>query len=136
MSDFTGKKYRDITENDYSYEDLVDSLGYDVLVMGEDGDYQGDLYFLLRDENKFALLIFGCGSCSGCDELEANRSSDVDAQVRNFTAVRDDFGRNLVWLNSSEMIDRLSAETSKLQWYGHMKGFGAFRSQAMALLTE
>lgn len=37
----------------------------------DDNDYQGDSRLLFRDGNRIGVMIFGWGSCSGCDALQA-----------------------------------------------------------------
>jgi hypothetical protein len=54
-----------------SYDDLIDSLDVRVVLRVDDNDYQGDTRMLLTDGQRFGILIFGWGSCSGCDAFEA-----------------------------------------------------------------
>lgn len=54
-----------------SYEEIVNSWGYEVLEFETFGQYQGDHLALLRDGDRLGLIVFGYGSCSGCDELQA-----------------------------------------------------------------
>jgi len=35
------------------------------------GSYQGDIVFRVEDKGRVGYLVWGYGSCSGCDELEA-----------------------------------------------------------------
>jgi len=37
----------------------------------DDDDYQGDSRLLFKDGERYGYLIFGWGSCSGCDALQA-----------------------------------------------------------------
>ena len=53
------------------YQPMTDSFGK-VLVQVDDRDYQGDTRVLLEGvDGRPGLLIFGWGSCSGCDALQA-----------------------------------------------------------------
>jgi hypothetical protein len=52
------------------YDELIKSFGYEY-VSEEFGDYQGDIAVVFREGNRKGYLIFGYGSCSGCDALEA-----------------------------------------------------------------
>lgn len=56
-----------------SYQPMIDSFG-SVLVQVSDHDYQGDTRVLLEDSGLIGLIIFGWGSCSGCDALQACQS--------------------------------------------------------------
>lgn len=45
------------------------------------GSYQGDLVFRVEDEDgRLGYLVWGYGSCSGCDELEAVYGDEVAEQ--------------------------------------------------------
>lgn len=52
-----------------NYSPIVDSFG-EVLVRVDDEDYEGDSFVLLKKDGLYGLLIFGWGSCSGCDALQ------------------------------------------------------------------
>lgn len=54
----------------YSYWPMIDSFGKE-LVHVDDENYQGDTRVLLERGGNIGLLIFGWGSCSGCDALQA-----------------------------------------------------------------
>ncbi len=66
-----------------SYSPLLDSLGYETILRVDDRDYQGDSRLIFKDGDRRGLLIFGWGSCSGCDALQACDSmKDID-DLRN-----------------------------------------------------
>lgn len=52
-----------------NYQPIIDSFGK-VLLQVDDNDYQGDSRILYRIGNRYGYLIFGWGSCSGCDALQ------------------------------------------------------------------
>lgn len=56
-----------------NYQPLLDSIGT-IWLQVDDHDYQGDSRLLYRDGDRVGLLIFGWGSCSGCDALQGCRS--------------------------------------------------------------
>lgn len=61
------------------YVPMLESMGA-VLLQVDDDDYQGDSRVLYRDGERVGLLIFGWGSCSGCDALQAcSTYGEVDA---------------------------------------------------------
>lgn len=68
------KDMKEIYEEDrwgwYDYTPMIKSFAEKVLVQVEDDDYQGDTRVLLQDNNRIGHLIFGWGSCSGCDALQ------------------------------------------------------------------
>lgn len=74
----------------YDYGPLIEGFGYEVAVRVDDEDYQGDTRILYRDGGKYGVLIFGWGSCSGCDALQACSSlSEVEElQQELHTAIK------------------------------------------------
>ena len=53
------------------YAPLVSAIGA-ILVESTDNDYRGYSRFLLRGEDgRVGVMLFGWGSCSGCDALQA-----------------------------------------------------------------
>lgn len=58
-------------DEDADYETLIESLGHTILVSVADNEYQGDTRTILINPNgRIGFLIFGWGSCSGCDALQ------------------------------------------------------------------
>lgn len=56
---------------DASYEELVGLMCDEVLLQVDDDGYHGDSRLLIRKGSQIGLLIFGWGSCSGCDALQS-----------------------------------------------------------------
>ena len=52
------------------YQPMLDAFG-NIAVQVDDDDYQGDSRVLYDENGEIGLLIFGWGSCSGCDALQA-----------------------------------------------------------------
>lgn len=53
----------------YGYQPLLNSFGK-IVIQIEDNDWQGDSRILYKDgRKKIGFLMFGWGSCSGCDEF-------------------------------------------------------------------
>ena len=69
----------------YDYNPLVISMGVEVVIQESDNDYQGDTYMLAYDPEqcKYGILVFGWGSCSGCDALQACDSWDEVEKLRD-----------------------------------------------------
>lgn len=53
-----------------TYKELIKSMGVDIVVQIDEGDYQGDTLLCVTTNNQFGILYFGWGSCSGCDWLQ------------------------------------------------------------------
>ena len=55
----------------YDYQSIVEAFGK-VIIQKDDDGYQGDTYVVYQfEDGKYGVLIFGWGSCSGCDALQA-----------------------------------------------------------------
>jgi hypothetical protein len=52
------------------YQPMLDAFGK-IAIQVDDHDYQGDSRLLYDENGKIGFLIFGWGSCSGCDALQA-----------------------------------------------------------------
>jgi hypothetical protein len=64
------------------YLPLLQSFG-PIIIKVDDDDYQGDSRVLYKGyDDKFGVLVFGFGSCSGCDALQACDSYDDLEQLR------------------------------------------------------
>lgn len=114
----------------YSYQPIVDSFGK-VLVQVESQGYQGDTYAVIEKGKQFGLLVFGWGSCSGCDALQGCGSyAEVDTLIENLEA-------GIVWRGSlpalfSYMIDS-DRDTS---FYYHTEEWLPFLEKTFALVVE
>lgn len=120
-------------ESHYSVADyglFISAFGYEVEHTFFENNYQGDAYAIVRNGEQIGLLIFGFGSCSGCDELQAcstwgdlyNLAQKLDGNIKWFDTY-DDMKRYIVSGNAkneywyyiddefvSEMIDYLEAK--------------------------
>lgn len=104
---------KEIAEGSYwSYQDLVDSMEVNVLLEEHDNDYQGDSYYLLKKGREYGILIFGWGSCSGCDELEACYGDRKGA-----TRLRDDLWSSIVWMSKPDMRKYVNEKDWSLDYY-------------------
>lgn len=115
------------------YDPLILSLGHEVCVQVDDSDYQGDTRLLLYDpvEDRYGLLIFGWGSCSGCDSLQACSNFDEVAELWEhlFTSI--------IWKNSAgEMLHFLCFRDWELQYAWHASETRSFIAQATDYLLE
>lgn len=85
-----------VQQDYYSYDTLIESFEYEVLLEKEDADWQGDSYYLLRDGTRYGFLTFGWGSCSGCDALRG-----CDENLEEVTALRDRLYESIQWFDSA-----------------------------------
>ncbi len=106
---------------DYSYfgdyQPMLDSFG-EILIQEDDDDYQGDSYVLYKDGSRYGLLIFGWGSCSGCDALQACNS------IKEVQELMDSLYSDIEWfedLPSLQVALRLR-DLEGQYWYHTHKG--------------
>lgn len=104
---------KELSRDDYwSYDELVDSMEVKVLLMEEDQDYQGESYYLLKKGREYGILIFGWGSCSGCDALEACYGNREEA-----TKLRDDLWSSISWKSKPDMRKYVNEKDWSLDYY-------------------
>ena len=112
----------------FSYGDLLDSFEVQVLLNVEDNDYQGDTRVLMRDGARYGLVVFGWGSCSGCDALEA-----VNGDVAETTELRDELWSSVHWEDSAaEMLAYVDGKDWSLD-FSYRKETADFLAQAYGL---
>jgi hypothetical protein len=104
-----------------SYGDLIDSMETSVLVEKHDNDYQGDSYYLMKKGRLYGILIFGWGSCGGCDALEAAHGNRAE-----ITQLRDDLWESIVWMTKPEIRKYVNDKDIKLEWWGYSSEGPAF----------
>lgn len=76
---------------DGEYEDLISSMDLEHIVHQKFGTYQGDAVSIVKKGRAYGLLIFGYGSCSGCDALEAC------SKIEDVIELRDNLYREIHW---------------------------------------
>lgn len=89
----------------YDYQPMVEEFGQ-IIVQGQNRDYQGDTWILYRKGGKYGYLCFGWGSCSGCDALQScNTIEDVQDLMDSLYVSIKWFGSRieaLSWFNSHD----------------------------------
>ena len=94
------------------YQPMLDSMGYEILCQQEIGSWQGDTLALMRDGLRYGFLVFGWGSCSGCDSLQACST------LHEVHELRQQIHDQIVWKdNASEMLSFLQNRDWESQWY-------------------
>lgn len=99
------------------YLTLINSTGVEVLHSEMFGSYQGDYFMIVKENGKWGLLVFGYGSCSGCDALEACSTYE------DLNRVRISLYNNIFWADSSrELFKALMTKDWKRFWFGNEEG--------------
>jgi hypothetical protein len=111
------KKAHELYDCNYpaDYDPIIESFG-EVLIKVDDDDYQGDSRVLLKDGDKYGVLIFGFGSCSGCDRLQAcSNYNEIDELIQ-------DMHNDIHWFNSLDECKKWAEERDwELQHSWHCK---------------
>lgn len=119
----------------WSYDGMVSAFGQGVLVAVDDDDYQGDSYRLIADGDepgqKYGLLIFGWGSCSGCDALEACCS------VKDLQDLADTLQDSIKWFSNKESLRQYMQEHDwEGDWSWHKEECREFRRLVQEFLDS
>lgn len=117
------------TQGDYT--PIVEHLGK-VACRLDANDYQGDSYVFYKEENKYGVMIFGWGSCSGCDALQACDSvEELDSLIEQMTG-------DVRWFNTAkELYDWLNDDNyQQTQWHFHSKMFNNFKEKVNDMLVK
>ena len=114
-----------------SYQPILDDIGT-ILVQVDEDNWQGDSFVLFRDDEtmRYGVLVFGWGSCSGCDALQAcsnfDQVNELADQLRR--EVRwDDREGTLNWLNDHR--------TQELKYHWHSSYWQKFVDQVNEYLS-
>lgn len=96
------------------YHQLVESMGYEILVWTDVGQYQGDSLVLLRNGERYGILVFGWGSCTVCDELQSCENYE------EIEALRSRLHESIVWMSKDEVIPyvKKKRECAQFEWVG------------------
>lgn len=113
------------------YTPLLESIGR-IVVRKDDDDYQGDTFVLLYDPetNLYGYLVFGWGSCSGCDALQGCTTYQEVLDLRNLMASQ------VIWRTAEEMFEWLHLHDWEGDWYGDSPTCKAFVQEAKDYLAD
>lgn len=112
------------------YTPMLESLG-EIVVRVDDRDYQGDSRILLRDGHRYGVLLFGWGSCSGCDALQACST------LADLIELRDRLADDVVWHDSAKACAYyIRTKDWGLDRCWHEEESRAFVEQALAALDS
>lgn len=124
------KKAKEIYESDrsfwYDYQPMLDEFG-EILIQVDEEAYQGDSFLIYKNDNKYGFLVFGWGSCSGCDALQACTT------IEEVQELMDRLYNYITWFDSfQELKDYLSDDsTEELKWYYYSDIFKEFRKKVL-----
>lgn len=79
----------------YDYQPMLEAFGK-IAIQVDDGGYQGDSRLLYDENGKIGYLIFGWGSCPGCDALQACDS------IEEVQELCDELQGDIKWFDSKK----------------------------------
>lgn len=81
----------------YSYAPMLETFG-NILLQVDDQDYQGDSRVLYEKDGKYGYLLFGWGSCSGCDALQGCNSY---GELQDLANTLEGY---IMWMDPKELL--------------------------------
>jgi hypothetical protein len=112
------------------YQPLIGSFG-EILLQVDDKDYQGDTRVILKRGDEYGLLIFGWGSCSGCDALQACET------YQDIEDLRARLESDIKWLPAKELLAYLETHDWEGDYSWNDDGeTKQFVEQATAMMRE
>lgn len=126
--------YADEFEGAYNYEPIVEEIGV-VAVERWQEDYQGDTWVLYHDpdsaDSRVGYLVFGWGSCSGCDALQACYS------WQDLAELIDDIIDSVRWFDDpKQALDWFKEHDHEGDWSWYYEDYKQFVKEATAYLEE
>nr|WP_221374503.1 hypothetical protein [Actinoplanes polyasparticus] len=124
MRDLAVDEYGSLTGDAYGYDNLLASFDVPVVLKVDDNDYQGDSRLLLKDGERWGILTFGWGSCSGCDAYEACSG------LADYVELRDQLWNDIHWeANAAALLAYIDGKDWSLE-------YGWYRDDAMRAFLE
>ena len=112
------------------YNPIIKAIGEPV-VQVDDKDYQGDSRILYHDNRRVGYLIFGWGSCSGCDALQACGS------IEEVQELIDELVNKTMWFDSAAAaLDYFKNKDWELEWAWNAGETKDFVDKAIAYLED
>lgn len=110
------------------YQPMLNEFG-EILLQVDEDDYQGDSFLIYKKDNKYGLLIFGWGSCSGCDALQGCNNIDEVQELMN------QLYNDIKWFDSLQELKNYISNNDimELKWCYRSYTFKEFIRQALKL---
>lgn len=95
------------------YQPIINSFG-EAIIQVDDSDCQGDTRVVLKKDDQYGLLIFGWGSCSGCDALQGCSS------LREIDELIEGLRNEIKWFDSWDgLLKYVNEKDWELDWAWH-----------------
>jgi hypothetical protein len=111
------------------YGPVLESIGA-IAIQVDDDNYQGDSRVLYRGKGDcWGVLLFGWGSCSGCDSLQAC------SHRKEIEELRDDLATRVRWGTREEILAYLMSKDFETESSYREDKIKQFVSKATSLLA-
>lgn len=114
----------------WDYNPLLQSFEYEIMLKVDDSDFEGDSRLIFRNNNEYGILIFGWGSCSGCDALQACTN------MKEISDLRDSLNRQIRWGSLQEINDYINNKNWELEYSWFADETKEFVKKAKLLLEN
>ena len=113
-----------------SYQPILEEIG-EIIIQIDDKDWQGDSRLMYKKDDKYGYLIFGWGSCSGCDALQACR------KINEIQSLINSLVEGVKWFDSLEELKKHFSERDwELQYSWHQKETKDFVEQVLNYINK
>ena len=106
------------------YTPIINNFG-EVILREDEDDYQGDTHAVIKSDNKFGYLVFGWGSCSGCDSLQACETYEEIQELM------DSLYNDIKWFESFNSLKEYinNDDIQELKYHYHNEVFHEFKNK-------
>ena len=115
--------------NWYDYQPMLDAFGK-IVIQVDDNDYSGDSRLLYDENGKIGVLIFGWGSCSGCDALQACCS------IQEVQELCDTLQESIKWFdNKKQALEYFKSHDWQGDYSWHIRATKEFINKCIEYLS-
>lgn len=112
------------------YQPIIEEFG-NILIQVDDRDYQGDSRILYESYGRYGYLIFGWGSCSGCDSLQRCET------IQEIQELMNSLQNDVQWFDSMEELGNHFIERDwALQYSWHAEETKEFINKVLEYVEE
>lgn len=109
----------------WDYNPMLEEFGNIIIKIDECG-YQGDSFILYKNGDKYGFLMFGWGSCSGCDALQGCNN------IKEVQELMDNLYNSIQWFDDLKSVKSyFEIKDWDLSWVGYSQAFKDFKEKVL-----
>lgn len=120
------------------FQPMLESFGYEIKVRTDDSHdaYQGDTRVLFHNNNQWGILLFGWGTCPGCDFLKGVTSYINPYEELNHR--RNYLHSQIRWRAATETLEWLRAKdwSAEIVYHSCEEATEQFTADAISCLEQ